>query len=76
MVDYVWKFFSDKKRRLKMELMTVDETAVLLRMTPAALRYRIHMGDAPRSALIGGRRRMFLRRDVEAYIVAAFEGAA
>lgn len=58
------------------ELMTVDEVAAVLRMSPSALRYRIHIGDGPKSALVAGRRRMFLRSDVEAYIAAAFAEAS
>lgn len=57
------------------ELLTVEETAAMLRRTPAALRYQIHMGTAPRSAKILGRR-MFRLADVEAYIATAFEEAS
>lgn len=54
------------------ELLTVDETAARLKRTPQALRFMIHKGTAPRSALIGGRR-MFRASDVDAYIAAAFD---
>jgi len=53
-------------------LLTLDETAELLRKSPAQLRWMIHRGTAPKSALIGGRR-MFREHDVMAYIAAAFE---
>lgn len=53
------------------ELLTVDETAARLRRTPAALRFMIHRGTAPKSALIGGRR-MFRAADIDAYIANAF----
>jgi len=63
------------KRNAFGELLTVEEVAAMLRRTPAALRYQIHMGTAPKSAIIMGRR-MFRREDVEAHIAAAFEGVA
>lgn len=53
------------------QLLTVDETAEILRKTPAQLRWMIHSGTGPTSALIGGRR-MFRRADVETFIEAAF----
>lgn len=52
-------------------LLTVAETAALLRRTEPALRFMIHNGTAPKSALIGGRR-MFRAADVDAYIARAF----
>lgn len=57
------------------DLLTVDETAAILKRSPAALRYMIHAGTAPRSATIG-RRRVFRRADVEAFIAAAFAETA
>jgi excisionase family DNA binding protein len=57
------------------ELLTVGATAERLGRSEPALRFMIHKGTAPRSALVGGRR-MFRASDVEAYIAAAFEGAA
>ena len=54
------------------KLLTLEETAELLRKTPGSLRFMIHKGTAPKSALIGGRR-MFRQSDVDAYIAAAFE---
>ena len=56
------------------KLLTLDETAELLRKTPDALRWMVNQGTAPRSAKIG-RRRLFRLTDVEAYIAAAFEEA-
>ena len=55
-------------------LWTLTETAEALRKTPSQLRWMIHQGSAPRSALIGGRR-MFREADVDAYIEAAFSQA-
>ena len=57
-----------------MTLLTLDETAEQLRKSPSQLRWMIHQGTAPKSALIGGRR-MFRSADVEAYIEAAFSQA-
>lgn len=55
-------------------LYTLTETAEMLRKSPSQLRWMIHCGDAPKSALLGGRR-MFRSTDVEAYINAAFESS-
>lgn len=52
-------------------LLTLKETAEMLRMSEASLRWHLHTGTAPKSALIGGRR-MFRLSDVEAYIEEAF----
>ncbi|GGI35785.1 hypothetical protein GCM10010988_05690 [Cnuibacter physcomitrellae] len=52
-------------------LLTLTETAERLRKTPQALRWMIHQGTAPRSAVIGGRR-MFREADVNEFIEAAF----
>ncbi|QZY52711.1 helix-turn-helix transcriptional regulator [Leucobacter tenebrionis] len=52
-------------------LLTVKETAEMLRKSEAQMRWMIHTGTAPKSALIGGRR-MFRLSDVEAYIEEAF----
>ena len=54
------------------KLLTLEETAELLRKTPAALRYQVHRGTAPRSAKILGRR-MFRESDVVAFIDAQFQ---
>lgn len=56
-------------------LLTLAETAELLRKSEAQLRWMIHAGTAPKSAKIGGRR-MFRSSDIEAYIDAAFEATA
>jgi predicted DNA-binding transcriptional regulator AlpA len=53
-------------------LLTLEETASKLRKTPAALRYMITRGTAPRSALIGGRR-MFREADVVEWLDKQFE---
>lgn len=52
-------------------LLTLSETAERLRKTDSQLRWMIHTGSAPKSALIGNRR-MFRESDVEDYINAAF----
>lgn len=56
------------------KLLTVTETADMLRKSEAQMRWLIHTGNAPRSAKIGGRR-MFRESDVLAWIDAAFEVA-
>ncbi|MBF4549206.1 helix-turn-helix transcriptional regulator [Pseudoclavibacter sp. VKM Ac-2888] len=56
-------------------LLTLSEVAEALRKSEKQLRWMIHQGTAPKSALIGGRR-MFRATDVEAFIVAAFEDAS
>lgn len=53
------------------ELLTVGEAAERLGRTENALRFMIHKGTAPRSALVGGRR-MFRSSDVDSYIARAF----
>lgn len=56
-------------------LLTVKETAELLRKSEAQMRWMIHIGTAPKSALIGGRR-MFRQSDVEKYVEDAFAEAS
>lgn len=56
-------------------LLTLAEVAERLRKSPAQLRWMIHSGTAPKSALIGGRR-MFRESDIADYINQAFEDAA
>lgn len=56
-------------------LLYTDDLAVMLRRSPAAVRFMIHKGRAPRSALIGGRR-MFKESDVLAWIDQQFEASA
>lgn len=53
-------------------LLTVKETAEMLRKSEAQMRWMIHVGTAPKSALIGGRR-MFRLSDIEKYIEEAFD---
>lgn len=55
-------------------LLTLTEAADHLRKSPAQLRWMIHSGTAPKSALIGGRR-MFRELDVLDYINQAFGDA-
>jgi predicted DNA-binding transcriptional regulator AlpA len=53
-------------------LVHIEEFATIIDRTPAAVRYMIHNGKAPRSAKIGGRR-MFKESDIHAWIDAQFE---
>ena len=57
------------------KLMTKAETAEALRKTTKQLDWLIYTGNAPKSALIGGRR-MFRVADVEAWISEQFEASA
>lgn len=57
------------------DLLFIDEVAEMLRRTPDSVRAMIHEGNAPRSAKIG-RRRMFRRGDVLAWIDAQFDKAS
>ncbi|MBT1676787.1 helix-turn-helix transcriptional regulator [Curtobacterium aurantiacum] len=56
-------------------LLTLTETAERIRRTPAALRYMIHKGTAPRSALLAGRR-FFKESDVTEWVESAFQEAS
>lgn len=56
-------------------LLTLTETAERIRRSPAALRYMIHKGTAPRSALLAGRR-FFKEADVDEWIENAFQEAS
>ncbi len=55
-------------------LLFIRDVADRLGRSEAQLRWMLHQGTAPRSAIIGGRR-VFRESDVEAYIDAAFEAA-
>ncbi|MGO1978195.1 helix-turn-helix transcriptional regulator [Brachybacterium tyrofermentans] len=57
------------------KLMTKAETAEALRRTVKQLEWMQYTGNAPKSALIGGRR-MFRVSDVEAWISEQFEVSA
>lgn len=52
-------------------LLTIDEAAKRIRRSPAALRYMVHKGTAPRSALLAGRR-VFKEADIDAWVELAF----
>ncbi len=56
-------------------LLHLAEVAALLRRTESQMRWLIHTGQAPRSALIGGRR-MFREEDCEAWLAEQFEREA
>lgn len=64
-----------KKMAEHTALLTLEETAERLRKSDAQLRWMIHVGTAPKSAKIGGRR-MFRESDVAAFIDAAFDAEA
>lgn len=55
-----------------MKLLTLDETARLLRRTPAQMRWMRHNGTGPRSARLGGRV-MYREQDVIDWVNAAFD---
>ncbi|WP_235484056.1 AlpA family transcriptional regulator [Frigoribacterium sp. Leaf172] len=48
-------------------LLTLEETADALRRTPSQLRWLMHTGNCPASALVGGRR-MFDAESVAAWL--------
>ena len=56
-------------------LYTLEETASILRKSPAQLRWMLHRGTAPKSALIGGRR-MFRAADVSTFVDEQFREAS
>lgn len=56
-------------------LVTLIEAAPLLGKTESQLRWMVHVGTAPKSAMIGGRR-MFRAADIKSYIDAAFADEA
>ncbi|MCS5715106.1 helix-turn-helix domain-containing protein [Herbiconiux sp. CPCC 205716] len=53
------------------KLLTLAEAAERLRKSEAQIRWMIHRGTAPGSALIGGRR-MFREDQIDAWIEAQF----
>ncbi|NDL58333.1 helix-turn-helix domain-containing protein [Phytoactinopolyspora mesophila] len=59
------------------EYMTTAEVAELLRVPAETVRYWRYIGKGPRSFRVGGRRVLYAREDVEAFVAAArAEGAA
>jgi predicted DNA-binding transcriptional regulator AlpA len=57
------------------KLLTVNEVAVMLRRSPAAIRYMRHAGTGPKSAKVAGRV-MWREDDVNEYIEAQFARAS
>lgn len=57
-----------------LKLLTTPEVAEALRIPEATIRYWRHTGTGPKSVKFG-RRVMYRREDVEAYVDAAFEAA-
>lgn len=57
------------------EFMTTKEVADLLRTSPETVRYWRHIGKGPKSFKVG-RRVLYAREDVEAYLKAAREAAS
>jgi predicted DNA-binding transcriptional regulator AlpA len=56
-------------------LLFVKEVAEMLGRSEAQVRWMVHQGTAPKSAVIAGRR-CWRKSDVEAFIEAAFEDAS
>ena len=56
-------------------ILFVDDAAAMLGRSPAQLRWMIHAGTAPKSAVIGGRR-CFRESDIEQFIEDAFAEVA
>lgn len=54
----------------KRDLLTTDELAAMLRTSPGTVRFWHHKGKGPTSTKVG-RRRLYARADVEAWIEAA-----
>lgn len=52
-------------------ILFIEEVAARLRRSPAQLRWMLHTGVAPKSAMIGGRR-CWRESDVEKFITDAF----
>lgn len=63
------------RRESRYVLLTVAEAAPLLFKTEAQLRWMLHVGTAPPSAMVGGRR-MFRLSDIEDHIDRLFAEAA
>jgi excisionase family DNA binding protein len=58
------------------EYMTTAEVADLLRVPAETVRYWRYIGKGPKSFRVGGRRVLYAREDVEAFVAAArAEGA-
>lgn len=60
---------------LPKKLLTTAEVAAEYNVPLATLRYWIAQGTAPKSAKIG-KRRMFRRADIDAWVDAQFDGVA
>lgn len=60
------------------ENLTTNEVADLVRTSPETVRYWRHVGKGPRSWKAGGRRVLYRREDVEAWLQEQYEagGAA
>ncbi len=56
------------------DTMTLDEVAKERRISPATLRYWRHRGEGPKSFKLG-RRVMYKRADVEAWVQAQYDAA-
>lgn len=58
------------RRRSDMDLMTTNEVAQYLNVAPATLRWWRHVGDiGPRSFVLGSKKVMYRRQDVDAYVM-------
>jgi predicted DNA-binding transcriptional regulator AlpA len=56
-------------------LMDTNETAAFVHLKPATLRYYRHIGKGPKSFVMGGRRVLYRREDVEAWYRKQYEAA-
>lgn len=52
-----------------MDLMTTAEVAEYLKTAEATMRYWRHIGEGPRSFRMGGKRVMYRRQDVDAWLM-------
>ena len=55
------------------DFLTNDDLAALLRVPTSTVRYWKHLGEGPRSLKVG-RRVLYRREDVDAWLAAKYEG--
>lgn len=66
---------SNQLEQITSDLLTTEEVAVLTRKSPATIRWLKAMGTGPKCGKLG-RRVIYRRADVEAWIASAFEDGA
>src|SRR5699024_4928808 len=69
------KCIQQEENEMSEKLYFTEEVADMLRKSYGSMRFMIHKGTAPRSALIGGRR-MFRESDIQAWLNEQFEKEA